>query len=56
MPANKQIVEWLSSHCWKYELSAAGKPVVARIYACLRLAGVKPNTATATTEPWNQHL
>ncbi|MGA6105600.1 DUF4224 domain-containing protein [Pseudomonas solani] len=53
--SSKQI-QWLESHHWKYELNAAGKPVVGRIYARLRLAGVKPNGVNATAEPWSLDL
>ncbi|MCY1553475.1 hypothetical protein D9M68_899610 [compost metagenome] len=53
--ASKQIA-WLNSHHWNYELNAAGKPVVGRIYARLRLAGVKPNATNATAEPWSLDL
>lgn len=52
---SKQI-EWLNSHHWRYELNAAGRPVVGRIYARLRLAGVKPNASNATAEPWSLDL
>lgn len=37
--SSKKQVEWLASHGWKYELNAAQRPVVGRIYARLRLAG-----------------
>ncbi|WP_342246341.1 DUF4224 domain-containing protein [Pseudomonas sp. OTU5201] len=53
--ASKQIA-WLKSHHWKYELNAAGKPVVGRIYARLRLAGVRPNATNATEVPWSLDL
>ncbi|MCY1298843.1 hypothetical protein D9M69_442920 [compost metagenome] len=53
--ASKQI-EWLNSRQWKFELNAAGKPVVGRIYARLRLAGIKPNAASATEVPWTLDL
>lgn len=38
--AKKQI-EWLTIRGWKYELNAAHKPIVGRIYARLKLAGVR---------------
>lgn len=53
--SSKQI-EWLNSHHWKYEINVAGKPVVGRIYARLKLAGVKPSTNNAAVEPWSLDL
>lgn len=54
--SSKKQVEWLASHGWKYELNAAQRPVVGRIYARLRLAGVKPNGTVAVQEPWTLDL
>jgi len=53
--AKKQI-EWLTIRGWKYELNAAHKPIVGRIYARLKLAGVRPNGAVAVEEPWTLDL
>ncbi|XEG75350.1 DUF4224 domain-containing protein [Pseudomonas sp. abacavir_1] len=53
--ARKQI-QWLAEHGWKYELNAARKPIVGRIYARLKLAGVKPNGTVAVEEPWSLDL
>lgn len=53
--ARKQI-RWLAEHGWKYELNAARKPIVGRIYARLKLAGVKPNGTVAVEEPWQLDL
>lgn len=52
---SKQI-EWLSTNGWKYEINAARRPVVGRIYARLKLAGVKPSTGNATAESWSLDL
>nr|WP_271412224.1 DUF4224 domain-containing protein [Pseudomonas sp. Q1-7] len=49
--ASKQI-EWLRSRRWKYELNAAGKPVVGRIYAREKLGGREPKAALPASEPW----
>ncbi|WP_158892914.1 MULTISPECIES: DUF4224 domain-containing protein [unclassified Pseudomonas] len=43
---------WLDSHGWRYKINAAGRPVVGRVYARLKLAGVKPNAANAAVETW----
>ncbi|WP_339511966.1 DUF4224 domain-containing protein [Pseudomonas sp. RL_15y_Pfl2_60] len=53
--ARKQM-EWLDQHGWKYEKNAAGRPVVGRIYARLKLAGLKPSESTAVAEPWQIDL
>lgn len=34
--------EWLDKNSWTYVVNAAGKPIVGRWYARMRLAGVKP--------------
>lgn len=49
--ASKQV-EWLNSRHWKYELNAAGKPVVGRIYARECLGGSGPTAAPAAAKPW----
>ncbi|MDT4839752.1 hypothetical protein FQZ97_735490 [compost metagenome] len=49
--ALKQI-EWLNSHRWKYELNAAGKPVVGRIYTRQRFGGREPTTTPPAAKPW----
>ena len=33
-------VKWLGEHMWRYQLNAAGFPVVGRWYARMKLAGV----------------
>lgn len=52
---SKQIT-WLQENGWRHERTAAGRPVVGRVYARLRLAGVKPNASNATAEPWSLDL
>lgn len=47
---------WLDSHGWRYEVNAAGRPVVGRVYARLKLADVKPNATTAAAETWTLDL
>ncbi|WP_288357062.1 DUF4224 domain-containing protein [uncultured Pseudomonas sp.] len=43
---------WLDKHGWRYERNAAGRPVVGRVYARLKLAGVKPNATNAASDAW----
>ncbi|WP_309762084.1 DUF4224 domain-containing protein [Pseudomonas oryzihabitans] len=45
-------VEWLDAHGWRYERNAAGRPIVGRVYARLKLAGVKAGAQAAVQEPW----
>lgn len=54
MPS-KQIA-WLANNGWQYTLTRARRPIVGRVYARLKLAGVKPNAANATTETWKLDL
>ncbi|QRY82453.1 DUF4224 domain-containing protein [Pseudomonas sp. PDNC002] len=47
---------WLKANGWVYEVYAAGRPIVGRIYARLKLAGVKPTSSAAVEEPWQLDL
>ncbi len=47
-------IQWLEEHHWKFERTAAQRPVVGRLYARLKLAGIKP-TPTAAQE-WSLDL
>ena len=49
-------INWLNQHGWHYELTGARRPVVGRVYARLKLAGVKPNGANAVAETWTLDL
>lgn len=35
-------VEWLASNGWTYHRTKAGEPVVGRLYARLKMAGINP--------------
>ena len=37
--------EWLDSNGWVYAVTGAGRPIVGRWFARLRLAGVQPTAA-----------
>jgi hypothetical protein len=37
--------EWLDKNRWAYVVNAAGRPIVGRWFARLRLAGVQPTAA-----------
>lgn len=52
---SKQIA-WLKLKGWEFVTSGANRPVVGRVYARLKLAGVKPSTTNAVAEPWSLDL
>ncbi|MDP2244064.1 DUF4224 domain-containing protein [Pseudomonas sp.] len=52
---SKQIA-WLRQKSWEFVTSGANRPVVGRLYARLKLAGVRPSTVNAVTEPWSLDL
>ncbi|MCY1416509.1 hypothetical protein D3C76_967940 [compost metagenome] len=49
-------IQWLSNNGWQYVLTGARRPVVGRVYARLKLAGVKPSATNATAETWTFDL
>lgn len=44
-------IEWLNKRGWIYDTTKAGNPVVGRLYARLKLAGINP--ASLTTGGWS---
>lgn len=52
---SKQI-SWLANHGWQYTLTGARRPVVGRVYARLKLAGVKPSSTNAVAGTWTLDL
>ncbi|MBT9263553.1 DUF4224 domain-containing protein [Pseudomonas sp. MG-9] len=48
--------QWLMTNHWEFVLTGAQRPVVGRIYARLKLAGVKPTTNSAVAETWTLDL
>jgi hypothetical protein len=49
-------VQWLNHNGWQYFLTGASRPVVGRVYARLRLAGVKPSATNAVAQTWSLDL
>ena len=47
---------WLTRNEWEYVLTGARRPVVGRVYARLKLAGVKPSATNAVAETWTLDL
>ncbi len=52
---SKQIT-WLKLKGWQFVTNGANHPVVGRVYARLKLAGVKPTSANAVAEAWSLDL
>lgn len=49
-------IQWLKLKHWEFVLTGANRPIVGRVYARLKLAGVKPSVANAVSEPWSLDL
>lgn len=41
-------VEWLTCNGWTFHKNKAGEPIVGRLYARLRMAGITPATMSTT--------
>lgn len=52
---SKQIL-WLTENRWEFVLTGARRPIVGRVYARLKLAGVKPSGVNAVSETWSLDL
>ena len=52
---SKQI-QWLNNNGWQHVLTGARRPIVGRVYARLRLAGLKPSATNAVAETWTLDL
>lgn len=46
---SKLQIEWLSTNGWRHHTTRAGEPVVGRLYANLKMAGVDISTVMKTT-------
>ena len=49
-------IRWLEMNGWQYVLTGARRPVVGRVYARLKLAGVSPDAKSAVAETWTFDL
>ncbi|PRW88332.1 DUF4224 domain-containing protein [Pseudomonas fluorescens] len=52
---SKQI-QWLTENHWEFVLTGARRPIVGRVYARMKLAGVKPSAVNAVAETWSLNL
>lgn len=53
--SSKQI-QWLDTNDWNYVLTGGRRPIVGRVYARLKLAGVRPSATNAVAEAWTLDL
>jgi len=49
-------IQWLNHNGWQYVLTGARRPIVGRVYARLKLAGIRPNATNAVAETWTLDL
>jgi hypothetical protein len=54
MPSRQ--IQWLTDNHWQFVLTGARRPIVGRVYARLKLAGVKPSATNAVAETWTLDL
>ena len=52
---SKQI-QWLTDNHWEFVLTGARRPIVGRMYARMKLAGIQPFAAKAVAETWTLDL
>ena len=49
-------IQWLTNNHWEFVLTGARRPIVGRVYARMKLAGVQPFAAKAVAEAWTLDL
>ena len=52
---SKQI-QWLTDNHWEFVLTGARRPIVGRMYARMKLAGIQPFGVKAVAEAWTLDL
>lgn len=45
-------IDWLTRNAWVFFQNRSGLPVVGRLYARMKLAGLNPNSLTAGNGGW----
>ena len=48
--------QWLTNNHWEFVVTGAQRPVVGRVYARLKLAGVRPTANNAVADTWTLDL
>ena len=54
-PQHKLQIDWLNANSWSFALTRAGRPVVGRLYANLKLSGIEVSTMAPARE-WEPHM
>lgn len=49
-------IHWLVENRWEFVLTGARRPIVGRLYARMKLAGVKPVAGNVEAEVWTLDL
>ena len=49
-------IQWLTNNHWEFVLTGARRPIVGRVYARMKLAGVQPFAVNAVAEAWTLDL
>lgn len=49
-------IQWLTNNHWEFVLTGARRPIVGRVYARMKLAGVQPFAVKAVAEAWTLDL
>lgn len=49
-------IAWFDRNGWKYVLTRAKRPGAGRVYARMKLAGVKPSSENVAAEAWSLDL
>ena len=49
-------IQWLTNNQWEFVLTGARRPIVGRVYARMKLAGVQPFAVKAVAEAWTLDL
>ena len=55
-PMTKLQLEWLQSNGWAHTTTRAGRPVVGRLYANLKLSGVDVATIAKVDQTWSPNV
>lgn len=50
-PRRSDQTQWLTRNHWAFHTTKAGEPIIGRMYARLKMAGINP-TALMTTGGW----
>ena len=45
-------IQWLTNNHWEFVLTGARRPIVGRVYARMKLAGVQPLAVQTVAEAW----